>query len=222
VTNAPFGTGAQREILANMQGMTTAVVLAGGAGSRIGGDKPSVLVGGRPLLQRTLDALEHVVTRAVLTVAPGQRLPDVDTRLQLVVCEDLLPARGPLTGIFTGLNCARTSEVLVVPCDAPLMRHEMLAFLLEHGGDTPAVPEALGRLQPTFGVWSQRAASAIVGALNSDELSVRAILDQVHARIIPEDALRAVDPDLRSFVNVNTRDDVARIEAMLREEQPAG
>jgi molybdopterin-guanine dinucleotide biosynthesis protein A len=205
-----------------MYRMTTAVVLAGGAGSRIGGDKPSALVAGRSLLQRTVDALEHVVTRAVLTVAPGQRLPDVETALQLVVCEDLLPARGPLTGIFTGLNCARTSEVLVVPCDAPLMRPELLALLLDHAGDSAAVPEALGRLQPAFGIWSQGAASAIVAALNSDELSVRAILGQVGARIIAEDELRAVDPDLRSFINVNTRDDVARIEAMLLDEHTAG
>ena len=202
--------------------MTTAVVLAGGAGSRIGGDKPSVKIGGLPLLQRTLDALAPVVSRVVLTVAPGQRLPEVQTDLQIVVCEDLLPARGPLTGIFTGLNCARTTEVLVVPCDAPLIRPELLALLLKQTGASAVVPEAHGRLQPTFGVWSQRAASAIVGALNSDDLSVRAILAEIDARIIHEEQLRTVDPDLRSFLNVNTRDDAQRIEALLREEQPAG
>ena len=201
--------------------MTTAVVLAGGAGSRIGGDKPSVLVGGRPLLQRTLDALEHVVSRVVLTVAPGQRLPNIQTKLRVVVCEDLLPARGPLTGIFTGLNCAHTPEVLVVPCDAPLIQPELLSFLLKQKGASAVVPEARGRLQPTFGVWSQQAAQVIVGALNSDELSVQSILGEIDARIIREEELRAVDPDLRSFLNVNTREDAERIDALLREEQVA-
>ena len=197
--------------------MTTGVVLAGGAGSRIGGDKPSVVVAGRPLLQWVVDALAPVVSRIVLTVAPGQTLPSIETALPLVVCEDLLPARGPLTGIYTGLSCARAPEVLVVPCDAPLIRPALLEHLLTHTGATAVVPEADGRLQTAFGVWSQRSTSVLVGALNGEHLSVRAVLDQVDARIVGEDELRAADPDLRSFCNVNTPDDVACVEELLRD-----
>ncbi|MHB8375860.1 MAG: molybdenum cofactor guanylyltransferase [Dehalococcoidia bacterium] len=201
--------------------MTTGVVLAGGAGWRIGGDKPSVVVAGRPLLQWVVDALEPVVSRIVLTIAPGQVLPPVETTLPVVVCEDLLPARGPLTGIYTGLSCARAPEVLVVPCDAPLIRPALLQLLLSHTGFGAVVPEANGRLEAAFGVWSLRSTSAIVGALNGEQLSVRALLRQVDARIVGEDELRAVDPDLRSFCNVNTPGDVACVENLLRDGREA-
>jgi len=192
------------------------VLLAGGMGKRIGGRKPERTLGGRSLLQRSIDALQQVTPRIMVSIAPGQEHPEIDARVPVILCEDLLPSRGPLTGIYTGLQSSAAEAVLVVPCDAPFLEPALLKMLLgrRHGWDA-VVPETGGQLHPAVGVYARSCLPALVDALNSENLSIRGLLARVRADIVPEDDLRAVDPALRTFFNVNTAADLRRAAAML-------
>jgi len=185
--------------------MVTGLVLAGGLGSRIGGDKAGVELGGAPLLQWVVSALEHVVSGFVFSVAPDQSLPRMRFRAPALVCEDLLPARGPLAGIFSGLKASPTNHVLVVPCDAPFVQPEVLKLLvsLRHGFDA-VVPVVGGRREPLIAAYAQSCVTPMEIALNSGDWSLQTLLPALHVRYVDEEELRAVDPHLRSFVNVNT------------------
>lgn len=200
--------------------MIEGVLLAGGMGTRIGGKKPDRLLGGRTLLQRALDALQQVAPHIILSIAPGQEHPVLDARVPVILCEDLLPSRGPLTGIYTGLQSSDAEAVLVVPCDAPFLDPAVLRMLLarRHGFDA-VVPETGGRLHPAVGVYARSCLPPLVDALNSDNLSIRGLLANLRVDIVPEEDLRALDRQLRTFFNVNTAADLRRAAAMLDERE---
>lgn len=197
------------------------VILAGGQGVRMGGDKPGALLLGRPLLQWVVDAMQQVASPLILAVAPGQELPPLTSRVPLFVGEDLLPHRGPLAGVYTGLSYAEADHVLVAPCDAPLLRPELLRLLVgRRNGVDAVVPQAHGEPQPAIGVYGRTCLPALVEALNEPGRSLRAFLRRVTVDLVPETLVREADPELASFRNANTREALAEIEAMLRRSAP--
>jgi molybdopterin-guanine dinucleotide biosynthesis protein A len=192
------------------------VILAGGDGTRIGGDKAMRLLGGRPLVQWAVEGLERVVDDIVISLAPGQRPPPVRARVPAVACVDLLPARGPLTGIYTGLDASRADHVVVVPCDAPFVEPGLLELLMARRGGWDAVVPQVGRLShATIGVYARSCLPALVDTLNGADLSLRSFLLRVQTCIVAEQDVREADPDLRSFFNVNRLADLCCGESML-------
>lgn len=101
----------------------TAVVLAGGLGSRIGGDKALVQLGGRPLITYPLAAAEAAGLDAVVVAKRTTKLPALDLPLLLEPDE---PTH-PLLGIVTALS--EFPAVLAIPCDMPFLDPAELAAL---------------------------------------------------------------------------------------------
>ncbi|HLF70552.1 MAG TPA: NTP transferase domain-containing protein, partial [Dehalococcoidia bacterium] len=91
-----------------------AIVLAGGQSSRLGRDKASELLLGRPLLQHVLDRLAGLVDEIVVVRAAGQGLPELSATAALTVVEDVYTGAGPLGGIQAGLAAARAPVGLAV------------------------------------------------------------------------------------------------------------
>ncbi|MBM4416419.1 MAG: hypothetical protein FJ035_09345, partial [Chloroflexi bacterium] len=126
-----------------------AVVLAGGRGSRLGGDKVAARVGGRTLLARALAAAAAVAGELVVVAAPGQVLTAHDTPAPLRVVRDPEAYAGPLPGIVAGLDAVRAPVALLLPCDHPFLRPTLLRALLACLDGAPVVlPRYDGRAQP--------------------------------------------------------------------------
>ena len=100
--------------------MTSAAILSGGHARRLGGqDKRSLLVGGRTILARQLDALRPCVGR-IFVVGGVTRPPEEwlsDTPVQEVA--DRVAERGPLGGLDAALAAAGDDAVLLLACDLP-------------------------------------------------------------------------------------------------------
>jgi molybdopterin-guanine dinucleotide biosynthesis protein A len=185
--------------------MATALILAGGHGKRMGGNKPGVELGGKPLLQWVVDAVETVADTIVFSIAPDQVLPMLKCTARALVCEDLLPDRGPLTGIFSGLQATRSEYAIAVPCDAPFLQPALLEMLwAERHGYDAVVPIVGGHHQTLVAVYNRTCIEPIEAALNSVDFSMRALLDGLKVRFVTEDEVRRSDPERRSFQNVNT------------------
>jgi molybdenum cofactor guanylyltransferase len=125
------------------------VVLAGGAGRRIGGGKAGRLLAGRPLAAYPAAALAQVCGRVAIVTKRDTELPD----LPGVERWDDEPAepRHPLTGIAHALERAGGEAVLVCAADMPFVTPEALRALADAGGDTVAVAD--GVLQPVLGLY---------------------------------------------------------------------
>ena len=186
----------------------------------MGGDKSRVELDGRPLLQWVLDTAEQVADTIVLSVAAGQRTPDLRTSSQLLVCEDVVADHGPLAGVHAGFEATRDEHLLIVPCDAPLLEPDLLRLLLSLSeGFDAVIPMVDGKEQTTVAVYARSSRPAMADALNSPDLSMRGMLRQLHVRYVEDEELRAADPALHSFINVNTVADLEAVRAIVS--QPA-
>jgi molybdopterin-guanine dinucleotide biosynthesis protein A len=152
-----------------------AIVLAGGAGRRLGGfDKAALEVGGRPLLDRVLDALSGAA--AITVVGPTREaFPGVRWALELP------PGGGPVAALAAGLEGVTGPVAVVVAVDLPFLDRDLIGRLVATAaadeGDGAAVSGPDGCIQPLAAAYrtdSLRAALAAVG--DPAGASVRALV----------------------------------------------
>lgn len=210
----------------------TGIVLAGGRSRRMGNDKAFTLLAGRPLLDWVLDALEPVSDARLVVTRNLSGYDDVG----VPVVRDKLPARGPLTGLHAGLEAAETDLCLVVACDMPLVRTDLLALLVRAIGPFDAAVPYVGDvgvpaptsfatareagLQPLLAAYRRKVLPSLEQLLRQGSLPTSALVSVIRARIVAPEEWRAVDPDGASFLNVNTPDDL--MEAARRLAGPSG
>jgi len=186
----------------------TGVILAGGRASRLGGiDKSALDVDGQTVFERVISALSAVADR-LLVVANDDRF-DADPRLTLI--RDPEPHAGVLPALNASLTAASTPLAVVVACDMPFLQVPLLSYLIETAGNCDAVvPVVDSRPEPMHAVYRvEPCRAAIAAALARDQRRMIAFLDDVRTCLIAEADLRRFDPNLRSFFNVNTLDDLA-------------
>jgi molybdopterin-guanine dinucleotide biosynthesis protein A len=201
-----------------------AVVLAGGRGRRIGGDKPAVVVAGRRLLDHALDAVHDA--RAVVVVGPegvlgaGAAVPDVG------VTQEDPPFGGPVAGIAAGLAwlddhspISADRPVLLLACDVP-WAHRLVPTLLDAwsaraDGTEGVHVEAGGRAQWLVGVYSRAALRRAVRAVTDGPAGLR---DASVRRLVGHLTLTTVDDPDHLSVDVDTWDDVERTARRLEED----
>ena len=185
----------------------TLAILAGGQGRRLSGVPKGLLeVEGRTVLERLLSLAPRFGD--VLLVANA---PEPYSRFGLRTVADAVREKGAPGGVHAALVAARTPWVLAVACDMPFVEPEALRVLLgARGDDVDAVCfEVAGKLEPLLAAYRAALGPAWGQSLVEDP-SLRQLLSRFRARLLPESALRAVDPALRSLVNVNTPEDLAR------------
>ena len=181
----------------------TAVVLAGGKSTRFGSDKASSPLAGWPMLDWVVRACAEVCAPVVVVHARGQTLPGVSVDVEMA--EDFVDGAGPLAGLAAGLRAANTEFAFVTSCDAPLVQPALIRLLVASlDGHDAACPKVDGRLQPLVALYRvPTTLEAAEEALVAGESSLHALLAHLRIAVVNEAAIRAVDPDLGSFVNIN-------------------
>jgi len=211
-----------------MRGDIAGVLLAGGLGRRLGGDKALVRLGGRPLVQHAAARLGPQVGMLVIN-ANGD--PARFAALGLpVVPDETADFPGPLAGVLAALHwIARerpgTRAMASVSADAPFIPDDLVsrldAALRADETARVAVAQSRGQRHHVIGLWRMEAASEIAAALKRGERRAETMVDRLGAVAVPfADAAvggRAVDP----FFNVNTPQDLAFAEAALASAVPA-
>ncbi|WP_128514912.1 molybdenum cofactor guanylyltransferase MobA [Tabrizicola thermarum] len=188
------------------------VILAGGEGRRMGGvDKALVPLAGRPLIAHVLDRLEPQVER-VLISANGD-----PARFAGFGCSVLPDARpqGPLSGVLAALTLAAelgATHVVSTPVDTPFLPGDLVPHLLLAAENAPeglAIASDETGDHPATALWPLGLAPALAEFLGSGEARVLRFAEAHHAA-------RARFPDARAFRNLNTPDDLAAAEALIR------
>jgi molybdopterin-guanine dinucleotide biosynthesis protein A len=193
-----------------------AIVLAGGRSTRLGRDKASEPLLGRPLLQHVIDRVAPLVGELIVVRAPAQQLPAVEAHLPIQVADDAYPGSGPLGGIFTGLTAARAGRCIAVACDMPLLSQPLLRELLRRSAACDVVMPVLEYPEPLHAVYARSCAGAMRARLDAGQLKITGFLGAVNVCYVREPECRAIDPDLRSFVNANTEEELARAAKLLQ------
>ncbi|MFC3689451.1 NTP transferase domain-containing protein [Aquipuribacter hungaricus] len=201
------------------------LVLAGGAGTRFGGDKTAAVVGGRTLLGRAVQTMVDAGTGTVAVVGP--RLPDdldlgvrptdarpTDPTSRLVLTREDPPGSGPVAGLLAGLRELTAPTVLVLAADLPGVTRAVLADLLDAldadpGAEAAVATDADGRAQwltAAYRTAPLRAAceAAVAGATGERGPSVKGVVGRLAvAEVAPR-------PGWGRLVDVDTPQDLTR------------
>ena len=195
------------------------VVLAGGGSMRFGGDKLAADVGGRPLLHRAIDAVTGICCEVIVVVGP-EGVPTLPGRLPVPmrIARDDEPGGGPLIGVIAGLEESTAPTVVVVGGDMPAL---VPAVLLELDRRLASAPGSVGavalmdgdRLRPLPCALRREVALATAAALRQAGRSrLRDLLERLVAAPIPESEWRAIDPEGRSLLDVDSPEDLAALD----------
>jgi molybdenum cofactor guanylyltransferase len=188
--------------------MVAAAVLAGGASRRMGRDKATLAVGGVELASLALAAAARVADPVVLVAPEGHPARRLAARL---VAD---PGRGPLAAVAAALAALDADHVLVLAGDHPGLRVELLAHLVGLAAGAEAVACRRGpRLEPLVAVYRRAPALALARARLAEaagDHSLTGLLAGLRTLVVEEPRWRALDPDGRSFVDL---DDPADLEA---------
>jgi len=192
----------------------TGIILAGGRGRRLSGaNKAAIDIDGTPILDRIQRVFDTLFVETILVT----RTPGAFLESGSMVVTDLFDGRSALTGIHAGLFYARTPYVFIAACDAPFIRGDLVALLLEliTPGIDIVIPETGKGLEPLFAVYSRRCLEPVTRQLERQRFRVRDFFRKMRVRHVSEKRLRAVDPELVSFYNVNTPQDLAKARQMV-------
>jgi molybdopterin-guanine dinucleotide biosynthesis protein A len=193
----------------------TGAILAGGFSRRLGQDKAALRLGGQPLALRVASALAPLVTTCWLVT----NHPLAHLTLGLPLITDLRPFQGPAGGLLTALFYARTPWVLVAAVDNPFLAPALLTKLAAcaaRTSRTAVVCRSPRGLEPFPGVYAVRLLPALRDFLQIDRSPTR-FLQTFRSQIISESEVLALDPEGRSFFNLNTPNELAQAEAWLSE-----
>jgi len=188
------------------------IVLAGGKSERMGLDKATLPLSGTTMLDRAVQNLRQV-TDEVIVVA--DRADKYDLPDSTLIIEDRYPETGPLGGILTGLERLGIGYHLVVACDMPSVKPDLLHLLLELAeGFDAAIPCVSEKLEPLCAAYRHTCILVFREILlGGRDYSVHRAVERITFRTVLEPQIRAVDPDLQSFINVNTLEDYERVQS---------
>lgn len=189
------------------------VILAGGAGRRMGGaDKALLPLAGRPLIARVAERFAPQVERLAVS-ANGD--PARLAFLGLTVLPDAEADRGPLAGVLAALDWAAAlgaTAVVTVAVDTPLLPEDLVPRLCLAADESPgglAMAQSDERDHPTFALWPVSMRGPVADFLASGEKArIRALADAFGAT-------RAKFVESDAFANLNTPEDLARAEQLL-------
>ena len=142
---------------------TLGLIVAGGAGRRLGAGVPKAAarLGGCTLLERAVATLRPICDAVVVAAPAGLMLPEAGVPR----VDDAPGGAGPLAGLVAGLAARAHRIAIVLGVDFPLMRTAALAALRDARGAHPAVvPEPGGVPQPLAAVYANAAAARLEGA----------------------------------------------------------
>ncbi|WP_081690854.1 molybdenum cofactor guanylyltransferase [Conexibacter woesei] len=183
------------------------VVLAGGRGRRIGGDKAIVELEGRALIHYVLEALHEVCEDVVVTAKRGTILPSLAGAADLWIEPD--EPQHPLCGVEHALGLAAGRPILAVAVDLPLIDAATLGAIAgaDPGGAAVVAPLVHGRLQVLCALWLPRALPGLRSAVTGGARAT-AVAEELGVR-----AVDGLDPT--AFYNVNAPEDLLGAAALL-------
>ncbi|MGV8933884.1 MAG: molybdenum cofactor guanylyltransferase MobA [Gallionellaceae bacterium] len=182
------------------------VILAGGWGVRIGGNKGLRTLQGRPLVAWLYDAVSRDSVEVLISANDAT---EDYSRFGIRIIADLIPGRaGPLAGLHAAFIHTETEFVMTVPCDTPFLPQNLLASLCA-GFDQPQVEAVVavagGYRQPTIALYRKNVLPKLVAFLDSGGRRVSTWLDTLRLK---EVGFENAD----YFENINNVEELARAE----------
>ncbi len=181
----------------------TALILCGGRSKRMGRPKAFLPYEGTTMIEHVLSTVRDLFNETLLVANE----PESFENFGVDVVKDILPHRGPLGGILSGLLVSSYPHVFVIACDMPLVNKRLVREIASkrHGNDVVVLAHNRG-IEPLLGIYSKNCIKQLEETLFSGNLSVQDFLSGLKAQTYRYEQ-RASDAILPPFFNINTPQD---------------
>jgi molybdopterin-guanine dinucleotide biosynthesis protein A len=200
----------------------SAIILAGGSSTRFGEDKGVIKLGQKPLIRHAVDTVSGLVEEIIIVTNSKERANTYSKLLPANVkfTFDSTESNGPLIGALAGFETAQGKYSLLLPFDAPFASKEVISLLFELCiGKTATIPRwPNDDIEPLHAVYQTKAAlEAAKKVVDQGELRLRVMIEELRGvRYISTLVIEQLDPELRTFFNVNTPLDLKKAASMLQ------
>ena len=185
------------------------IILAGGENKRFGGrEKAFITIHGQSILDHIYGLFSELFDEIILVT----NNPEAYLKWDLNIVTDLFSLRSSLTGIHAGLFYASNQHIFVTACDTPFLHAKLVRTIIDsvEPDDDVVIPSTDNGLEPLCAVYSQRCLEHIEYQLIHKKLKIDLLFKKIRLRKIAETVLRRSDPELLSFLNINSPGDLER------------
>lgn len=186
----------------------TGLILSGGKSKRMGRPKAFLPFEGSTVIGHIVSEIKDLFSEIFIVANEVESFED----LGVDVVKDILPHRGPLGGILSGLMTSSNHYAFVMACDMPLIDKRLVRELVSRRQDNDVVvlshPQGI---EPLFGVYSKNCIKPLEESLFAGNLSVQDFLSGLKAGIYEWMPERADSDALPPFFNINTPQDYSRV-----------
>jgi len=188
----------------------TVAIIAGGSSKRFGSDKALAEFQGKPLISHMMDIARRISSTIIVAVSDEeqeQKLKPYIENAKIVTDPEDEP-KCALTGALTAFEHTETSHVILLPVDAPLAVPDLLKMLIRlspgHGAVIPSWPS--GYIEPLHSVYhAEHAYTLGLEIMEKGLRKMSALIDKLqHVLYVSTETLNQFDPELDTFVNFNT------------------
>lgn len=186
----------------------TGLILSGGKSKRMGRPKAFLPYEGSTVIGHIVREIKDLFNEVFIVANEVESFED----LGVDVVKDILPHRGPLGGILSGLMTSSNHYAFVMACDMPLIDKRLVRELVSRRQDNDVVvlshPQGI---EPLFGVYSKNCIKPLEESLFAGNLSVQDFLSGLKAGIYEWMPERHDAEALPPFFNINTPQDYSRV-----------
>lgn len=201
--------------------MKSVIVLCGGLSTRMGQDKGSMSYDGKPMIVHVLESLKQVADEILLVLrneAQYHIYKDLLSNYDILenpgfkLLIDTIKDKGPLGGIYTGIQAISSEKAMVVPCDSPFISKELVSQLFEisekYSEFDSFVPVwSDGNMEPLHSIYPAYSWGVIEDLLSKDQKSIKALIKRLNVKYVE---IEEFNLPKESFLNLNSPMDILK------------
>lgn len=186
----------------------TGIILSGGKSTRMGKNKAFIEIEGVPIIQRIHTLFKELFQEIIIVTNQKELFSNFDSK----ILNDLLPNKGVVGGLYTGLFFSNYTYSFCVACDMPFIKKSLVQYLIKNKEDYDViVPRTKDGLQPLHALYSKNCLDPIRKIIEQGKYKMVDLYNLVRVKVIQEDDFNSLDPFRESFINVNTPEELVSI-----------
>lgn len=179
------------------------IILAGGKSSRLK-NKCFLKLDKKSIIEMVIGALAMVCDEVIIVA----KKPDLFKKFDVRIVKEKEKEFCSLIGLYNGLKAANSEYSFVAACDMPFLNVKLIEFMKKNAQNNDIyVPFVKERYQPLYAIYHKRCLEHIEEKLKKKEFKFTSFYKSVKVEIVNDDQIRNFDPNLQSFLNVNSVDD---------------
>lgn len=204
--------------------MFASIILAGGDSSRIGDNKALLELNGKTLIEIVIEKLKEVSEKIYIVthnksefsflnnveiIEDYELKNETNNELKNIPLLNFLNTEKPrniLNAIYTGLKESEYQDNFICGCDMPYLNVELIKYLYSFKNQYDAiVPVIEGKPISLHTFYNKNSLDVMEKSINKNNKVVRKIFRDLNTKYLPEEVIKPIDKDLKSFFHIKTR-----------------